>query len=177
MLVAGAPPYLFDIIKGKTKPERATWFIWGMLGVIAFVSQFNLHGGWSLVFVGFDATGSVLVFLLSLKYGIGGWKTVDKIALIVATVGVILSVVAHRPVVALLGVVLADLSGAVLTFIKTYHAPSSETTITWLFIGTASLFGALSVGKIDWGLLIFPIYLVFANFGVVAAQALGRIKK
>jgi hypothetical protein len=67
MLVAGAPPYLFDIIKGKTKPQRATWFIWGFLGVIAFISQVSLHGAWSLVFVGFDALGSVLVFFLSLK--------------------------------------------------------------------------------------------------------------
>lgn len=44
IILAGAPPYLRDIMRGKTKPERATWFIWAMLGIIAFSAQATLHG-------------------------------------------------------------------------------------------------------------------------------------
>jgi len=175
MLLAGAPPYLIDILKGKTKPERATWFIWSVLGVIAFFSQVSLGAHWSLLFAGFDAFGSILVFGLSLKYGVGGWTRLDKIALGIAGLGVFVSFVSHQPAVALIGVVLADLSGAVLTIRKTYLAPDSETTITWLFVGSSALFGALSVGKWSFGLLLYPVYLTIGNYGVLVAQWLGKI--
>jgi hypothetical protein len=170
MMIAGAPPYLLDILKGKTKPQRASWFIWSLLGIIAFFSQLKLHGAWSLVFVGLDAIGNLLVFGLSFKYGSGGWGITDRIALVIALISLTISILLHQPVLALSGVILADMSGAVLTMVKTYKHPASETTITWLFLGTASLIGALSVGKLDWKLLLYPVYLSVANYGIVVAQ-------
>lgn len=175
ILVAGAPPYLIDILKHKTKPERATWFIWSVLGTIAFISQFSLHGGWSLLFVGLDGLGSIVVFLLSLKYGVGGWTLLDKVALVVAAVGVTISLIAHSPIIALCGVVLADVSGVVLTIRKTFLDPYSETTITWFFIGTSALLGALSVGKMRFALLLYPAYLAVANYGVLVAKYAGIV--
>ncbi|HVS58750.1 MAG TPA: hypothetical protein VHD60_03355 [Candidatus Saccharimonadales bacterium] len=173
ILVAGAPPYLIDILKHKTKPERATWFIWSVLGTIAFISQLSLHGGWSLLFVGLDGLGSIIVFLLSLKYGVGGWTWLDRIALIIAAAGVVISLVAHSPTLALCGVVLADISGVVLTIRKTFLDPGSETTITWFFVGTSALLGALSVGKVQFDLLLYPVYLTIGNYGVLTAKYLG----
>src|ERR1700733_1768922 len=101
MMVAGAPPYLLDILKGKTKPQRASWFIWSLLGIIAFFSQLKLHGAWSLVFVGLDAIGNLLVFGLSFKYGSGGWGITDRIALVIALISLTISIVLHQPVLAL----------------------------------------------------------------------------
>lgn len=176
IIIAGAPPYFWDILKGKTKPQRITWFIWAVLGVIAFISQLSLHGGWSLVFIGLDALGSIAVFLLALKYGVGGWTRSDKAALVIAGIGMIVSVLARQPIIALSGVVLADISGMILTVRKTYKDPDSETTITWLFVGTSALLGALSVGKWQLGLLIYPVYLAVGNYTVLIAQLLGRAK-
>jgi len=174
IIIAGAPPYLYDILKGKTKPQRVTWFIWGVLSTIAFISQAQLNGGWSLLFVGLNALGGILVFLLSLHYGVGGWTRLDKVALVVAFIGVIISLVIKQPIVALAGVVLADLAGLVPTIRKTLRNPESETTITWLLIGTASLLGALSVGRLEYSLLLYPVYLALADYGVVVAQVVGR---
>jgi hypothetical protein len=174
IIVAGAPPYLYDILKGKTKPQRITWFIWGVLSTIAFISQAQLHGGWSLVFVGLNALGGVLVFLLSLHYGVGGWTRLDQVALVVASVGVIISLAIKQPIVALAGVVLADAAGVVPTIRKTLHDPESETTITWLLIGTASLLGALSVGRLEFGLLLYPVYLALSDYAILVAKAMGR---
>jgi hypothetical protein len=173
IIIAGAPPYVIDIFKGKTRPERATWLIWAVLGTIAFLSQLSLHGGWSLVFVGLDGLGSILVFLLSLRYGVGGWTWLDQIALVIAAIGVVTSLVAHNPTFALCGVVVADLSGTVLTVRKTFLAPSTETTITWFMVGTAALLGVFSVGKWQMDLLIYPVYLMLANYSVLAAKYLG----
>ena len=42
LIIAGAPPYIINTIKGRTRPERITWLIFSVLGLIAFVSQFYL---------------------------------------------------------------------------------------------------------------------------------------
>ena len=160
IILVAAPPYIIDTIKGKTKPERMTWFIFGMLGVIAFVSQIGLGASWSLVFSGLDTAASILVFGLALKYGAGGYTKNDIFALCVATVGAVTAIIVKEPVVSLFGVLLADLSGSILTLMKTYKEPESETTITWLMVGTASVFGVLAVGKMSFELLLYPIYLM-----------------
>src|SRR5258708_757111 len=112
IMLFGGPPYVIDIFKGKTKPQRTTWFIWSVQGLIAFGSQMSLGAQWSLVFAGLDAVGDLAVFLLSLKFGVGGgWRRIDVGALAIACVGLVASVVARAPLIALLGVILADFAG------------------------------------------------------------------
>lgn len=173
LMLAAVPPYLIDIFKGKTKPERTTWFIWSVLGTIAFISQISLHGGWSLVFIGIDGLGNIAVFLLSIKYGVGGWTRLDKIALAIALVGVVVSVLARQPVLAIMGVIVADAAGTILTIRKAFLQPSTETSITWFAIGTASLLSAVSVGAWRWSVLIYPLYLSLANYSVLIAKFFG----
>lgn len=170
-----APPYVIDTLQGKTRPERATWFVFAVLGIIAFVSQVELGATWSLVFSGIDTLGSMVVLGLSLKYGVGGWTRLDRVALTIAAGGVAIALFAHQPVIALLGNILADISGTVLTVYKTFRAPNSETTISWALTGTSALMGALSVGSLNIGLLLYPVYIMFANYAVPATQILGRI--
>lgn len=169
------PPYILDTIHGKTKPQRATWLIWTVLGTIAFVSQVALGASWSLVFTGLDTCGSLLVLLLSIWYGVGGWSRLDRLALLVAAGGVIVSLLAGAPVLAILGVILADLSGTILTVRKVFLHPDSETTVTWLLIGVGSLCGVASVQRLDVGLLLYPAYLCLVNWSVPVAQAASRI--
>lgn len=173
IVLFGGPPYLIDILKGKTKPQRTTWLIWSVLGVTAFISQVQLGAHWSLVFAGMNALGNLIVFALSLKFGVGGWKRGDVVALGIAAVGIVASLVTSTPLIALLGVIVADFAGTILTLEKTFRMPSSETSITWFFLGTSSLFGALSVGSWSFTLLLYPVYMVAATYGVLVAQALG----
>ncbi|MFI5275198.1 MAG: hypothetical protein ACHQT5_00040 [Candidatus Saccharimonadales bacterium] len=174
VILFGGPPYLFDILKGKTKPQRTTWFIWTFLGSIAFTSQLKLGAHWSLVYVGLNVVGNLAVFLLSLKFGTGGWRKLDVLALFIACMGVTMSFLFTNPLMALSGSIVADFAGSSLTLYKVYLDPSSETSITWFFIGTSSLFAALAVGKWDFSLLLYPAYICVATYGVLVAQWLGR---
>jgi hypothetical protein len=176
ILVVGGPPYLLDILKGKTKPQRTTWFIWSVQGLIAFGSQFQLGAHWSLLFAGLNAGGNLVVFLLSLKYGVGGdWKLVDCAALGIACIGLVVSLLVKAPAVALVGVILADFAGVIPTLHKTFKIPSSETSITWFALGTSSLLAVFSVGSWSWTLLLFPVYMAVANYAVLVAQYFGHV--
>jgi hypothetical protein len=175
LFIFAAPPYIRDTLKGKTKPERATWFVFSVLGIIAFISQAKLGATWSLVFAGLDTLASLIVFVLSVRYGVGGWTFLDRVALAIAAVGVLTALLVREPVIALLGDILADISGTALTVYKTFRAPDTETTISWLITGTAALTGVLAVGSFNVALLLYPVYLMAANYAVPVAQYAGRL--
>lgn len=164
------PPYIIDVIKGKTRPERMTWFILSLLGIIAFVSQIQAGASWSLVFSGLDTLGSLTVFALSLWHGVGGLSKLDLLALAIATFGVIVSFISKDPLAAIIGVILADLSGMALTIIKVWKDPKSETTISWLLFATAGMFGLFTIKEWTPGIYIYPLYLVLANYSVPVIQ-------
>jgi hypothetical protein len=175
LFLLAAPPYIIDTLRGRTKPERATWLIWSILGVIAFAAQLQLGATWSLLFTGLDTAGCVLAFLLSITYGVGGWTFLDKLGLGIAFLGVLLAVVSHQPILAITGVILADMSGTMLTIQKTFRDPDSETTISWLLVGTGALCGAFLVRSFNLNLLLYPLYLVIANYSIPLTQVIGRM--
>src|SRR5690348_15648637 len=83
-------PYLRDVMRGKTKPERASFWIWGVLGVIIFSSQWAAGASWSLLLPAMDTIGIVIIALLAVKRGVGGFTRRDLVALGAAGVGLVL---------------------------------------------------------------------------------------
>lgn len=167
-------PYIRDILRLKTKPERASWFIWTILGSIAFFTQLAKGATNSLWLTGVETVGVTTIFLLSIKFGSGGFKRRDIIALVVAFMGLIVWMLTKEAAYALLIIIGIDGAGAVLTVIKAYEDPESETMITWLLAGIAGIFSLLSVGSLNMILLIYPFYIFVINFAVVIAMHLGK---
>lgn len=168
------PPYIRDIFRHTTKPERASWLIWLALGSIAFFSQFAEGATWSLWLTGLDTLGVLIIFILSIEYGVGGLNKRDIIALIAAGIGLFLWYLTRHAAIALLITIFIDMTGAYLTVVKAFDDPGSETLSTWLIIATAGILGMLSVGKFDLVLLVYPFYIFLANFAVAVAILLGR---
>ena len=167
-------PYIRDIFLLKTKPVRASWFIWTALGAIAFFSQLAKGATDSLWLVGGQTLAVLIVFLLSLKFGVGGLTKRDIKALIGAAVGLVLWYITDEPLWELFIVIVIDAIGAILTIIKSYDDPESETLSTWFMSGTSGILGALAVGSLNPILLVYPVYLMVANYAVVGAILFGR---
>jgi hypothetical protein len=119
-------PYIRDIFRKTTRPERASWFIWLVLGLIAFFSQLSKGASNSLWLTGAGLLSVSTVFLLSLKYGEGGLVKRDIIALFVAFVGLVIWYFTKDATIALILVVLINSVGSVLTVTKAYKDPGSE---------------------------------------------------
>ena len=166
--------YLREILEKKAKPERASWFIWSILGAIAFFSQFAKGATWSLWLPAADTSIVILIFILSFKYGTGGVTRRDIVGLIGAGMGLILWYFTKEATWALVITILIDLIGTYLTVAKTYEDPESETMIYWLLIGTAGVLSTLAVGKLNLILLLYPVYIALANYAVALAMVLGR---
>lgn len=167
-------PYIRDIFRLETKPERGSWFIWTALGFIAFFSQLAKGATDSLWLTAGQTASVFIIFLLSIKYGHGGLENRDLKALIGAGIGLVLWYITREAAIALLFVVLVDGIGTLLTLLKAYEDPGSETLSTWVISGTSGIFGMLAVGNLNFVLLAYPFYIMLANYVIVAAILLGN---
>lgn len=166
-------PYIRDIFKGQTKPERISWLIWAILGSISFFSQFAKGAAYSLVLVGAQTFGDLFIFILAIKYGFGGFLKRDIFALVGAGVGLFLWYMTNEAAVALFVAIFIDAIGVVLTVIKSYENPATETVSTWVLTFTAGALACVAVGSFSLVLLAFPFYIALAGAAILIAIKLG----
>ncbi len=169
-------PYIRDIFLFKTKPERMSWLIWSIMGLISFFSQFAKGASYSLIMTGAQTLGDLFIFFLALKYGLGGFLKRDKIAFAGIILSLILWYITKEAAVALFFIILIDGTGAVLTMIKTYEHPETETVSSWVLTLAGGLLSCIAVGGFNFVLLAFPFYIFLASLGVLTAIKLGREK-
>lgn len=170
-------PYAKDTLQGKTKPERASWFIWTALGCIAFFSQLAKGATESLWLPGIQTFGDLIVFLLAIKFGVGGFTKRDITALCIAGCGLLLWYLTKEAAIALYIVIGIDAVGSVLTIIKSYEDPWSETLISWVLFSLSGLIAAITVGQWDVILLSYPVYIFLTNLAVIVAIYFGKMKQ
>ncbi len=170
-------PYIRDTIARRTQPQRASWLIWSILGSIAFFSQVYEGAGSSLWFAGVQVSGTIAVFLLSIRLGVGGFlKRSDCAVLAAAALGLVLWYFTEDAVYALAITISISLLGGGITVAKAYLAPESETMTTWFLSFVASACAIASVGAVEPVLLAYPVYLFILNGAIVLAILLGRAR-
>lgn len=170
-------PYVLDTLKGSTKPERATWFIWSVLTTILLFAQLAKGATHSIWLTAVQTFGPILIFLLSIRYGEGGFNKRDIAALLAAGAGIIAWYFTQEAAFALWITIAIDFSGALLTIIKAYEKPETETQATWLISAIAGGLAALAVGAWSPSLLAFPVYVLIVNSMVLIAIKLGIMEK
>ena len=171
-LVATAP-YLRDVMRGTTTPQRSTWTIWMTLSLVVLSSQWASGASWSLALICGQVVSCGGIFLLSLRRGVGGVSPLELALLGIAALGVVGWQVADDPTVATCSVVAADLIAVALMLPKTFRNPRSETLETYVIGVVSTVFAVAAVGSGDLSLLIYPLYLLIAD-GAVAVMIFLR---
>ncbi|MDP3724857.1 MAG: hypothetical protein Q8R20_00110 [Nanoarchaeota archaeon] len=166
-------PYIRDILRGVTKPERTSWFIWSILGFTSFFSQLAKGASYSLGMTGAQAAGDLVIFFLAIKYGLGGFKKRDIFGLIGVAFGIVLWILTHEASIALFIVIFIDGVGALLTALKAYEHPTTETVSSWVLTFIGGVFASFAVGSFNFILLAFPLYISLASASILFAIWLG----
>jgi hypothetical protein len=166
--VADTLPYVRDTVRGRTRPHRGTWLIWGILAIVVCVSQRAEGASWSLVLTASQAVFTAFIFALAIRRGEGGMTAFELSLMAVACAGIAGWVLAGEPVVAVACVIVADLSAAAMMMPKARRNPHSETLATYALASVAGALAAGAVGAVDVSLLMYPVYYCLAN----AAMAL-----
>lgn len=172
----GYIPYVRDIFRHKVKPHRITWGVWTILTTITAFNQVVNGGGYSSLFFISTALLVSIVFILSFKYGVGGASKIDLICLGLAIILLIYWVTLQETYISTVLAVIIDGIGAIPTIIKTYKKPETESYPQWTLAGIAGIFTMLAVPRIDWILLIYPLYVVLMNATIVGIKYLRERK-
>lgn len=168
-------PYIRNTLAGRTRPQRASWLIWSVLSAIALCSQIWEGATTSLWFSAVMVSGTFIVFLLSIRYGVGGWiDRRDMWVLALAALGVVAWVLTQDAIYALAMTISISLLGGVVTVAKAYAIPKSETLSKWVLSLVSSALALVAVGAVDPVLMAYPAYLLVLNVAIIAAMLLGR---
>lgn len=166
--LAGFAPYLLSTARGRTVPNRATWWIWTVVGATQCASYYAAGARDSIwVPIGY-VLGPLATALLALRRGEGGWGRFDRACLAGAAGAVGLWWLSGSPLVALLASVGVDAAGALPTLRKTFAEPWTEDGPTWTIFLLAN---ALNLAALDdWSLggAAYPLYLFGVSLAMVA---------
>ncbi|MDD5068894.1 MAG: hypothetical protein PHS53_03290 [Candidatus Pacebacteria bacterium] len=159
-------PYTRSILRGESKPQRATWFIWTFVGFTLLASYYT-SGATSTIWVPISYFFvQAFIAFLSIKYGVGGWTTLDKICIGGVIISVILWMTTGSPLIALLMGIVIDFLGLIPTVLKTYKNPKSEDRFAWSISFVASIINLFALQSFSISIVSYPAYMVF-NTGLV----------
>lgn len=126
--IIGSATYAYNTVKGKTKPNRVTWFLWALAPLIAFSAQLDKGVGLQVVMTFMVGFGPLLVFIASFMNKKSYWEIsgLDIFCGVLSLTALALWFVTGEGIVAIIFSILADLLAGVPTLIKAYKEPESE---------------------------------------------------
>lgn len=168
-LLAFAAPffYTYSVLKGRARPHRTTRLVLLVITTLAFASLLAQNDTVAVWLAGIGTFQTSIVFLLSLKYGMGGWSKLDLICLGIAALGIVIWRVTDNPALALYAAIAADFTGVVPTLVKTWKHPHTE-ALSYFVMGIISdILNLLAVRTLSPQTVAYPLYLTLINSAII----------
>lgn len=166
LILFGDLSYLLYTIKGRVKPNKVSWLLWGLAPLIAFVAQ--LSQGVGLLSLTTFAFGGLplLVFFASFLNKKAYWKITkfDLICGALAILGLVLWKVTQVGNWAILFAVVSDGFAAIPTLVKSVKAPETESYQVYLLNGLGAVITLFTIRQWDFAHSGFPIYVSLLGF-------------
>jgi len=126
--IIGSSTYAYSTIKGKTKPNRVTWFLWALAPLIAFFAQLDKGVGLQALMTFMVGFGPLMVFVASFLNKKAFWQIskLDIACGVLSAAALILWLVTGEGLTAIALSIVADFLAGVPTFIKAYKEPETE---------------------------------------------------
>lgn len=157
--------YLRDTLKGKTKPNIASWFIWFLAPVIAgFLLLAKGYGIASLpIFMAGLTPFLVCIFSFWNKNAYWKMSRLDYICLVLSLFAIAFWLLIKNEYIATIFAILADAIAFIPTYIKSWKAPTTEHLAPY-FSGSFNAFLSFStISTVSFISIGFAVYLLFGN--------------
>lgn len=157
----GSLSYLRDTIKGKTRPNRISWFLWAAAPLLAFSAELNHGVGLPALMTFMVGFGPLLIFLGSFVNRKSSWKLtrLDVVCGTLSILGLILWQLTGSGYLAILFSILADGLASVPTVVKSWKEPESENWHPFFFGAVSAVITLLAIDTWDLAHYGFPIYI------------------
>ena len=169
--LAAYVPYILSILRKETKPNRASWIIWAIVSTIIALSYREAGASYAfLAPVGY-VIGSTIVFILSIRHGVGGWTPFDRKCLIGAAISLVVWRIFDSPMSALLINLFINLLGTLPTARKAWYQPETEDKVFWILVSLGSIVNLFAVENWTFSMAVYPVSMVFL-IGIVTVPVL-----
>lgn len=157
----GTADYVISILRGRTKPHRTTRTVLFLVSITNLIGTLAAHAGWGTLLLSLFFFGRSLVLaLLSLKYGVGGASRLDITCGIIAVLGVVAWILTGSGIWALVFAIVADAVAYIPAIVKTWKMPKSEASLMYWLEGFAAM---LAIAHDGFRLsVIFQAYIVLS---------------
>ncbi len=174
----GGMSYLIDTLKGKTKPNRVSWFLWALAPLIGFAAELEKGVGLTALMTFMVGFNPLLIVIASFVNKKAYWQLnkIDYFYGLISIFALIIWRITGEGNLAIFFAILADALASIPTIIKAYHQPETENSTIFLFGMINALLTILTI-KVwtfaHWG---FPVYIfsICATIYLLVRFKLGK---
>ncbi|VVA43318.1 conserved membrane hypothetical protein [Candidatus Roizmanbacteria bacterium] len=174
----GSIGYFIETLQGKVKPNRITWFLWGLAPMIAFIAQIKQGVGLQSLLTFMVGFVPFLILTASFINKKSYWKIqkLDLVCGLLSIIGLILWQITKVGNIAILFSIISDFLAGWPTIIKSYNHPKTENYL--IYLGNA-IFAAITLLTINiWTFETYSFSLyIFVVTLLIAILVKFKIKK
>jgi len=158
----GSSRYVWDVLKGRAKPNRVTFFLWALAPLIAFGAEIHEGVGLRSLMTFMVGFGPLIILLASFLNRGSVWKitTFDIVCGILSLLGLLLWLITRHGNVAIFFSILADGLAALPTVVKSYHHPETESYLVYLNGAISAAITLLTINNWTFANYGFPLYIL-----------------
>ncbi|HYF96492.1 MAG TPA: hypothetical protein VD947_00460, partial [Patescibacteria group bacterium] len=156
----GSLHYVADTIKGQTKPNRVTWFLWTLFPMIAFAAMLEKDVGITpLVMTFMSGLMPLMIFVGSFVNKKAFWQITkfDLVCGALSLLGLTLWLVTQEGNIAIVFSIVADSLALLPTLVKSYKFPETESWSAFGGAAAASFITLLTVKTWTFAAVAFPV--------------------
>ena len=160
--ILGSTTYAYHTIKGKTKPNRITWFLWALAPLIAFAAEIGQGVGLRSLMTFMVGFGPLMVFIASFLNRKAYWQItpLDIVCGCLSVAALILWLLTRVGNVAIILSIASDLLASVPTIIKSYREPDTEHPDVFRNGALSAAITLLTVKEWTLANYGFPLYIL-----------------
>jgi hypothetical protein len=174
--VVGAYDYVRDTLRGETAPNRVSWGLWGVEGVLAFVVEVQQHVGPAAVMTLMFGLVPLIVVAASFANPQSVWRVgpFDLVCGVISVLGIVFWAIVNQPTVALVSFITADQVAALPTVRKSWIAPETESPRVFVLGVVNCVITLLTLHQFTTEGAVFP-GVIFVCDAVIAALVITRV--
>lgn len=177
--VAGASTYIWNTLRGTTKPNRVSWSMWALAPLIGTAAALSAHADpWATTRIFLAGFLPLLVFIASFVNPKSYWKltTFDLVCGICSVLALVVWLGIDAPRLAILIAALGDGLASLPTIRKAWQHPETETGLTFVASLVAVLLVLPSIPVWTIENSAFQVYLLLANALIVFSIYRRRLR-
>lgn len=161
--------YIRDILRGRTKPNLVTWFLWVLPPMIGTFLQLKDGAGVSVLPVFLAGFFPLIICCIALATKNAHCKITkfDILCGVFSFLSLLLWVATKRTDISILFAILSDALAAVPTFVKSWKFPETETAIGYTPGIFNNFLGLFMVKSWNFSSYSFSLYIIVLNIALI----------